>query len=174
MFKYRLLSEEFVGLHTRDLVVVTAAEGFVDVVSVLDEFGTLDFVGVGLSFSEDLLTGALVLLHHLNGEDVVDLDVMSRDPVVQEVRGEHHVVTRVPELGLILSVEEEHIAGTDEMEAIHDHHSASHPDEDAGVVEGAVHIGHEARHIGSHHAPNLVGGHPEVISNSPHFQHGVR
>ena len=42
---------------------------------------------------------------------------------MEEVRREHHVVTRVPEFGVILSVEEENVTGSDETEAGYNHAS---------------------------------------------------
>ena len=47
----------------------------------------------------------LISLHHFDGEDVVNFDVMGREPVVQEGRGEHHVVSGIPELRVILLIE---------------------------------------------------------------------
>ena len=91
-----------------------------------------------VSLSEDLSTSDLVLLDHLNGEDVIDLDVMGRDAVMEEVGWEHHVVTSVPELWLILLVESEDITRSDEAESTEDHVSAEEPDEETRVVEGSV------------------------------------
>ena len=69
-----------------------------------------------VSFSKNLSSSDLVLLDHLDGEDVIDFDVMSRDHVVEEVRGEHHVVSAEPELRSVLVVEEHDVAGTDHSE----------------------------------------------------------
>lgn len=108
-------SEEAIGLESSELVVV-GSEGLVDVVRVCDVLGTLDLIGLSIALREDLLAGNLVALHHLDGEDVVDLDVMGRDAVVQEVRREHHVVSLVPELGVILVIELQDVSNTDESE----------------------------------------------------------
>ena len=103
--------------HALNLVVVLAAEGLVDVVAVGDVKGTLGFVGVGVALDEHSLAHSLVLLHHLDTENVVDFDVMGGEAVVQEVRGEHHVVALVPELWIVLRVEEIDVAGAHEAEA---------------------------------------------------------
>ena len=71
---------------------------------------------MGFTLSKNLLTSDLVLLHHLNAEDVVDFDVVSREAVVQEVRREHHVVALVPEFRVILSVEPHNVARAHESE----------------------------------------------------------
>ena len=112
-------SEFAVVLHTLDSVVVSV-HGLVDVVGVGGVTSSLFLVGVSVSFGEDFTTSYLVFFDHLHCENVVDLDVMRRNTVVQEVGREHHVVARVPELWVILAVEVEHIAGTDESEASHD------------------------------------------------------
>jgi hypothetical protein len=62
---------------------------------------------------------------------VVDLDVVSRDAVVQEVRGEHHVVSLVPELGVVLVVELEDISRSDESEARDNEEGEPEPHEES-------------------------------------------
>ena len=109
-------SEEAVRLQPPELVVI-GTKGLIDIVGVGDVLGVLDLIALSLAVSEDLLAGGLISLHHLDGEDVIDLNVMSRDAVVQEVRGEHHVVALVPELWVVLVVEVQDIAGTDKTEA---------------------------------------------------------
>ena len=65
---------------------------------------------------------------------MIDLNVMSRDPVVEEWWREHHVVAREPELGVILPVELHNVSSSEESEAWQDAESAETPDIDAGVV----------------------------------------
>ena len=50
---------------------------------------------------------------------------------MEEVGWEHHVVTGVPELWLILLVEGQYIATSDEAEPTEDHVGAEEPDEQA-------------------------------------------
>ena len=90
----------------------------------------LDLIGLSLAVGEDLLAGGLIPLHHLDGEDVIDLNVMSGDAVVQEVRGEHHVVALVPELGVVLVVEVQDVARTDKTEARDDQEGEPEPHEE--------------------------------------------
>ena len=103
-------------LHALNLVVVLAAERLVDVVGVRDQGSALVLIGVGITLSEHALSHNLVLLHHLNAEDVVDLDVMGGEPVVQERGREHQVVPGVPELGLVLRVGEQSVPQVVELE----------------------------------------------------------
>lgn len=129
---------------------------------------------MGLTLSEDLDTGTLVLLHHFDGEDVVDLNVMGGDAVVQEVGREHHVVSGEPEFRLILGIEEEDIAGTNEVEFGEYHQSAQEVHSEARVVQGTACIADKARKYGSHHGEPLVLHHPEVVCNSHESTKGVR
>lgn len=69
-------SEHAVVLHTFDLVGVLAAEWFVDVVGVGGVLGALLLVAVVVALSNNLFAGDLVLLHHLDGENVIDFNVM--------------------------------------------------------------------------------------------------
>ena len=121
-------SEEAVVLESLDLVVVSA-ERLIHVVGVGDILSVLNLIGLSVALSEDLLAGNLIALHHLNGENVVDLDVVRRDAVVQEVRGEHHVVSLVPELRVVLVVELEDVSRSDESEARDDQEGEPEPHE---------------------------------------------
>ena len=150
-------------LHALNLVVVLAAERLVDVVGVRDQGSALVLIGVGITLSEHALSHNLVLLHHLNAEDVVDLDVMGGEAVVQEVRGEHHVVALVPELWVVLRVEEIDVAGAHEAEAREHEHRAPHPHEDAGNVDGALGHADEARQGRAHHSDDLVAENPVPV-----------
>ena len=47
---------------------------------------------------------------------MVNFDIMSRDSVVEEVGWEHHVVSGVPELRVVLGVEIHGISSSDESE----------------------------------------------------------
>lgn len=115
-----LVSSEFsIIFHTLDSIVILG-KGFVDVVGVGGVHGSLFQIGVGITFSKNFFTGGLVFFDHLDGENVIDFDVMSGNTVVQEVGREHHVVARVPELWVILSVEVENISSADESETSHD------------------------------------------------------
>lgn len=84
---------------------------------------------MAVALGDDFLACDLIAFHHLDGEDVVDLDVMSRDTVVQEVRGEHHVVSLVPELGVVLVIELQDIARADEPESRDDQEGQPEPHE---------------------------------------------
>lgn len=123
-------SEEAVILQSLDLVIVST-EGLINVVGVGDVLSVLDLVGLSITFRDDLLAGNLIAFHHLNSEDVVNLNVMSRDAVVQEVRREHHVVSLVPELRVVLVIELKHISRSDESETRDDEESEPEPHEES-------------------------------------------
>ena len=131
------LSEKSVILETLNLIVILA-EWLPNVVGVSCVLVGAFLSCASVSLSEDLSTSDLVLLDHLNGEDVIDLNVMGRDAVMKEVGWEHHVVTGIPELWLILLVEGKYVTGSDEAESTEDHVSAEEPDEETRVVEGSV------------------------------------
>ena len=150
-------------LHALNLVAVLAAERLVDVVAVGDHSGALVLIRVGVTFSKHSLSHNLVLLHHLNAEDVVDLDVMGGEAVVKEVRGEHHVVALVPELWVVLRVEEIDVAGAHKAEAREHKHSAPHPHEDARNVDGALGHTDKARQGRAHHSDDLVAENPVPV-----------
>ena len=113
------LSEKVVVFVTLNLVIIWS-KWLPDIVRVECILrGTL-FLSACVSLSQDLTTGHVILFEHFNGEDVIDLDVMGGDAVVKEVGREHHVVTSIPELRLILLVEGKHIALSDEAESSED------------------------------------------------------
>ena len=122
-------SEEAVRLQSSEFVVI-GTKRLIDIVGVGDVLGVLDLITLSIAVGEDLLAGGLISLHHLDGEDVIDLNVMSGDAVVQEVGGEHHVVALVPELGVVLVVEVQDIAGTNETEARDDQEGQPEPHEE--------------------------------------------
>ena len=132
-----LLSELSIVLHALDLIIVRS-EWLPDIVGVGGVLCGTFFLSACVSLGQDLTTGSLVLLHHLNGEDVIDLDVVSRHAVVQEVRWEHHIVTSIPELRLILLVERQHVTRSDEAESGEDHVGAEEPNKEARVIERSV------------------------------------
>ena len=98
------LSEKSVILETLNLIVILA-EWLPNVVGVSCVLVGAFLSCASVSLSEDLPTSDLVLLDHLNGEDVIDLNVMGRDAVMKEVGWEHHVVSIEPEFSSVLRVE---------------------------------------------------------------------
>lgn len=118
--------------------VAVLSEGLVDVVGVGRESGALHLVRVGVSLSDDFSAGHLVPSHHLDAEDVVNLNIMSRKTVVQEGRREHQVVSVEPELGLVLVVEQKHVLASHESEVGNQAKGAPGPHPKAGVVQGAI------------------------------------
>ena len=77
-----LNSEKTIVFHAFDPVIILASERFVDVVGISSVKRSLDLVGVSLALGDDLTARVLVLLHHLDGKDVVDFDVMGRKAIV--------------------------------------------------------------------------------------------
>jgi hypothetical protein len=134
----------------------------------------LDLVALSVALGKDLLAGRLISLHHLDGEDVIDLNVMSRDAVVQEVGWEHHVVSLVPELGVVLVVEVQDIASTDETEAGADEECQPEPHEQGRVVEGALgNTDDNAREDGSENSEDVIDLNPVVVNNAESAASGV-
>ena len=109
-----------------------------NIVGVGDVQSSLLEIRVLFSLIENFLSGGLILLEHLNGEDVVDLDIMSRDSVVQETGWEHHVVSGVPELWVVLVVEGHVVSDATETESGDDGRSQETPHVEAGVVQGTI------------------------------------
>ena len=71
---------------------------------------------MSISFSNDFSSDSLVPLHHFNSKDVIDFNVMGRKSVVEEVGWEHHVVSAIPELWVILLIEEHIVTSSDKSE----------------------------------------------------------
>ena len=134
----------------------------------------LDLVGVGLALCDNLPARVLVLLHHLNGKDVVDFDVMGRKAIVQEVGREHHVVASVPKLRIVLGIEKQNVASADEPEPTEHHHAAKQVHEQAREVQRPVLHTHEARKDWTHHAELLVDHNPEIVGDAESSKKSVR
>ena len=172
-YTHSTTSEEAVGLQPLELVVI-GGEGLIDVVGVGDVPGVLDLLALSLAVGEDLLAGGLISLHHLDGEDVIDLDVVSGDAVVQEVRGEHHVVALVPELGVVLVVEVQDVARPDETETGDDEEGEPEPHEEGGVVQRALRdADYQAREDGSEGPQHVIDLHPVVVDDAEGPAEGV-
>ena len=145
-----------------------------DVVGIGDVLGVLHLVAVLLTLSQDLLAGYLVPLHHLNSEDVIDLDVVSGDAIVEEVRGEHHIVALVPEFGVVLVVEVQHVTRTDETEPRHYQEGQPEPHEEGGVVEGSLGDAEEdTGEHGSEGAQHVIDLHPVEVHHAEGLPCGV-
>jgi len=95
---------------------------------------------------------------------VVDLNIVSRDAVVQEVGREHHVVSLVPELRVVLVVELHDIARADESEARDDQSCEPEPHEEGRVVERTLRgTNYEAREDWTHHSEGVIDLNPVVV-----------
>ena len=127
-----------------------------------------------VSFSQDFLAGNQVSPEHFGEENVVNLDVVSRDAVVQERRWEHHVVPVEPELNSILGVESVLVSGSGEAAPREDHESREEVDEKAGVIEGSVASkAEETRSNTSHASVDLENSHPEIVHYSKSSMQGM-
>ena len=105
--------------------------------------------------------------------DVVDLNEMGRETVVQKVGREHHAVTSIPELGLILLIEVHDLSTADESESAEDHVSRNNPNEETRVVQGSILQTNKAREHGSLHAQSLVNHQPPVVHQAHDAAEGV-
>ena len=148
--------------------IVILAHGLVDVVGVGSVAGETLLGSAGSTLIEDLLADTDILFHHLDAVDVVDLNEMSGETVVKEVRREHHTVASVPELGLILLVEVEDFSGASESESAEDHVGGKEPDKETRVVKGSVLQANVAREDLSLHAKGLVDHQPPVVHEAHH------
>eukprot|EP00352_Strombidinopsis_acuminata_P005119 CAMPEP_0176360624 /NCGR_PEP_ID=MMETSP0126-20121128/17210_1 /TAXON_ID=141414 ORGANISM="Strombidinopsis acuminatum, Strain SPMC142" /NCGR_SAMPLE_ID=MMETSP0126 /ASSEMBLY_ACC=CAM_ASM_000229 /LENGTH=168 /DNA_ID=CAMNT_0017715919 /DNA_START=41 /DNA_END=547 /DNA_ORIENTATION=- len=164
VFKGRLaLSESSLVLGSLDLAVGIGLQGLVDVVGVCGVQGSLGTIVVGISLSENFLADVLVLANHLNRENVVDFNPVSRDSVLQEARGEHHVVTSKPELGVILAVEIHNVTGADETESAENHEGDEQVKGNTRVVQGTILDAEESRENGSLDGENVIDLNVEVV-----------
>ena len=127
-----------------------------------------------VTLSKDLNASTLVLLHHLDGENVVDFDVVGGDAVVQEVGREHHVVASVPKLRVVLGIEKQNVARADETEPTEHHHAAEQIHKQTREVQRSVLHAHEAREDGTHHAELLVDHYPEIVGYAESSKQCVR
>ena len=128
---------------------------------------------MSFTLSKNLLTSNLVLFHHLNTEDVIDFDVVSREAVVQEVRREHHVVALVPEFRVILRVEPHNVARAHEAETRKNKHSCEHPHENASDVDRATSHANKTREGIAHRCKDLVAGNPVPVCDLHYTEEGV-
>ena len=103
------------------------------VVGVGDVSSSSLVVGHFFSLLKDLSSCVVVSLQHLNCEDVVNLNVMSRESVVEEGRGEDHLVSGEPELRVVLIVEGKGVSSSDESESVQDQEREPPVHEDHGV-----------------------------------------
>ena len=115
----------------------------------------------------------MVLLDHLVEENVINLDVVSRYSVVQEVRGEHHSVSLEPELGAILVVEFVNDSVLLEGGRRQKGQGGEDVHEQSSVIKRSIALAEEPRSDGSHEAKNLVLLDPEEVDHSPESVEGV-
>ena len=141
-------------------------QGLVDVVRVGDELSPLLLRSAFLALIQDFLLGDEETTQLLGEEDVVDLDVMRREPVVQEGRREHHVVAIEPELDTILSVECVLITSPLEAAPGKNVHGDKEVYQKSGVVERATAQSEEARADGSHGSEYLEHTHPHIVDDA--------
>ena len=129
---------------------------------------------MSFALSKNLLAGYLVSLHHLDGKDVIDLNVMSRDAIVQKVGREHHVVALVPELGVILVVKGKDITSADEAETRNNKGGEPEPQEQARVIKRTVRgTDDQAREDWSHDTKRVIDLNPEKVNDLECAEEGV-
>ena len=98
---------------------------------------------------------------------------MSRQGVVQEVGWEHQVISWIPELGVVLVVEHQHVSWSDESESGYDAASEQEIDEDAWIVQGTVLHTQESGEYWTHDGEGVEDLNPEVVDNSESSVKGV-
>ena len=148
-------------------------EGLENVAWVGNILGSVFLKRGKVSISKEFFSSDDVFLHHFAEENVIDLNVMCRNPVVEERWWEHHVVSIEPEFSTILGVEHVLVSGFVESASSEDH--ASSPDVyiKAGVVQWTVSSSKESRSNWSHSAIDSEDAHPHVVDNSESSMEGV-
>ena len=144
-----------------------------DVVGVSNILGSVFLNGAEISLGKELFSSNDVFFHHFAEENVVDLNVMCRNPVMEETWWEHHVVSIEPELSTILSVE--HVLISRLVESASSENHASSPDIDvkARVVQRTVSSSEESRSNRTHDTIDSEDAHPHVVDNSESSMEGV-
>ena len=125
-------------------------EWLIDIVRVGHVSGSLLLFTAEISLSKDLLSCNDVLLEHLGEEDVVDLNVMCRNSIVQEVWWEHHVVSIEPELDTVLGVESDIVSSVLESASGEDHSGGPEVAEKTWVVQRSISSAEESGSDWSH------------------------
>ena len=163
-YDFSRCSEEVVVFGALDLVVVST-KGLPDIVRVERILGGTLLLSAGISLGEHFPAGKVVLLEHFDCKNVINLDVMGRQTVLEVVGREHHAVTRVPELRLVLLVECQHVAVSDEAELGQNHGRGHPPDEDTRVVEWAILHAHKPGQVLALHSHNMVHHNPIIVDH---------
>lgn len=145
-------------------VLVVVGEALEHVVGVEDVTRVALFFRASFSFLLDNSLGLDNLASHLHGEDVVDFDVMRGEAIVEERRGEEHLVALVPKLGLILHVEREDVTRVVKPETSEDRICGDNPHENARVVQRSSLHAKESGSDGSHGSENVVDHDPPVVA----------
>ena len=141
-------------------------EWLVDVAGVSNILRSVFFDGAEISLGQKFLSSDDVFLHHFAEENVVDLNVMCRNPVVEETWWEHHVVSIEPEFGTVLSVEHILVSRFVESASSEDHASSPDIDVKSGVVQWTVSGSKESRSNWTHDTIDSEDAHPHVVDNS--------
>ena len=133
-----VISEQLVILHAFDPVIIFTTEWLIDVVGISCVQSSLNFIGMSFTFSQYLSACTLVLLHHFNWKNMIDLNIMGWKTIVKEVWWEHHVVTGVPEFRVVLSIEKQYITCSNQTESWEYHHWTEKVNEKAWEVKGTI------------------------------------
>ena len=99
-----ICSPRSVGSSSQDGISIVH-KWLIDVVLVQYVFGSLLFLGVKITVGQDVFSNLDILANLFIEENLVDLDVMSRSSLIKETWWEHHIVSVVPELNTILTIE---------------------------------------------------------------------
>ena len=148
-------------------------ESFIYVSWVSGIFSSLGLWGLKISIGQKFLSSNDILFHHFAEENVVDLNVMCRNPVVEETWWEHHVISIIPELGTVLSVEHILVSRFVESASSKDHASSPDVDVKSGVVQWTVSGSKESRSNRTHDTIDSEDAHPHVVDNSESSMEGM-
>lgn len=92
---------------------------------------------------------------------------------MKEIGWEHHIVTRIPELWVVLSIEPVHISCANKSESVENHHRAEEVHKNTWVVQGSILHANKSAENRSHHTHLLVNHNPEVIYYAESSEHCV-
>ena len=157
-------SEEVIVLGALDLVIIFAKR-LPDIVRIESILGSTLFLGAGISLSEHFPTSEVVFLEHFDSKNVIDLDIVSRHTVLQEVRGEHHAITCIPEFRLVLLMECENVTVSNETELGQNHRSCHPPNKDTRVIERTILYTHKPCQVLTLQCHNLIHHYPVIVDH---------
>ena len=162
--RFSWCSEEVVILGALNLVIIFA-KGLPNIVRIESILGSTLLLGAGISLCKYFSAGKMIFLEHFDSKNVIDLDIVSRHTVLQEVRWEHHAITCIPEFRLVLLMECENVTVSDETELGQNHRSCHPPNKDTRVIERTILYTHKPCQVLTLQCHNLIHHYPVIVDH---------